>query len=286
MKIGNRNILITGNLIKTARIDNEWDEDLIDPIQFIDQLKHKKIKADIFTFWQRLPDNKPKYSFYMVWDDIAAIPIKSYDYWWTKQIGTKSRNMVTKSRKKGIIVKESELDDAFINGVIKIFNETPIKQGKPFRHYGDDFEKIKKEFLTFGSDLEIIGAYYEEELVGFILLVHGGIWSRTAHIISLVEHRDKAPNNALLAKTVEICALKKIPYCVYANWASGSLAEFKRHNGFEKIQLPRYYVPLNLKGKILLVLGLHKSIGEILPESIVGYLKRIRKSFYEKKFDS
>ncbi len=283
MKIENKNIVITGNLIKTARIDEEWDEDLVDPIKFIDLLKQKKIKADIFTFWQRLPDITPKYDFFMEWDNIAAIPVKSYDYWWTKQIGSNARNMVSKAKKKGLVIKESEYNDTFISGMVKIFNETPVRQGKPFRHYGKDFETIKREFSKYVSNMEIIGAYYNDELVGFIMLVHGGIWSRTAQIISLLEHRDKAPNNALIAKAVEICAIKNVPYCVYANWASGSLAEFKQRNGFEKIALPRYYVPLNIKGRILLALKLHKGISGVLPESLLIILKKIRALVYDKK---
>lgn len=283
MKIENHIIVISGKFIRTARIDEERDVDLVDPIKFINLLKQKKIKADIFTFWQRLPDNEPKYSFFMEWADIAAIPIISYDHWWKEQLTKSGRKSVSQSKRKGLIIKESEFDDSFIRGLVKIFNETPVRRGKPFRHYGKDFETVKKEFSKYLSKTDIIGAYYNDELVGFIMLVHGGIWSRTAQILSLIEHRDKYPNNALIAKAVEICAVKKIPYCIYGDWTSGSLAEFKARNGFEKILLPRYYVPLNLKGKILITLRLHKGLKGILPEYLLEHLKKIKALIYNRK---
>jgi len=42
-------------------------------------------------------------------------------------------------------------------------------------------------------------------------------------------------------------------YCNYIyNDPKSSLTEFKRRNGFEQVLLPRYYIPLTLKGKIAL----------------------------------
>lgn len=282
MLIDNREILITGRLFKTARIDEEWFEDVENPQVLIDELKCSKPGADVFTFWQRLPERRPKYDYYREWDNVAALPIKSYEAWWQEQIKARTRNLIRKSEKKGVVVKETEFNDEFIRGITEIFNETPIRQGKPFWHYGKNFEVVKREFSKNLFREDLIGAYYNNELIGFIFLADAGKYAVPSQIISKIEHRDKSPNNALLAKAVEICAKKKISFLVYFNWDGGTLTEFKRRNGFEKIVLPRYYIPLTYKGRIALKLHLHHGAAGLLPERLLRCLKALRKGFYEK----
>lgn len=284
IRVQNKDIVVTGKLIKFARIKEEEYEDVDDPALLIKEINHAEAKADIFTFWQRLPETKPKYGYYMEWSDVAAIPIKSFDHWWEKQIDAKTRNMIRKAKKQGVEIKVVHFTDDFIGGMISIFNETPIRQGKPFWHYGKDFETVKQEFSRNLHREDIIGAYYEGDLIGFIMLAYAGRFAMTTQIISKLEHRDKAPTNALIAKAVEICEEKEIPYLVYSKWSEGSLGDFKRHNGFEKIGLPRYYVPLTLKGKIILKLRLHRGIRGVLPQKVKDHLVDLRSKCYSMKY--
>jgi hypothetical protein len=62
-----------------------------------------------------------------------------------------------------------------------------------------------------------------------------------------------------------------------------SLTEFKRRNGFESISLPRYYVPLNIKGKIALASRLHRGIAANTPKSIFRLSRKLRKYWYDRK---
>lgn len=283
MQIDDKEINITGNLIKTARIKDEWYEDVDDPPFFIEKLKKSKLKADIFTFWQRLPETEPKYNYYKEWDSIAALPIKSFNYWFEKQIDCKTRNLVRKAKKKEVDIREVSFDDEFVKGLVSIFNETPIRQGKPFWHYGMDFDSVKQVFSRNIHREDIVGAYYNNELIGFIMLANAGKYAMLTQILSKIEHHDKSPNNALIAKAVEICEFKKLPYLIYAYWPKSSLADFKRNNAFEKIDLPRYYVPITLKGMLALKLRLHKGIVGILPEKVVSRLMDLRTIWYSRK---
>ena len=86
MEIKNKAIIIEGTTPRIARLDQEWFEDVESPGIFIDALQESERVPDIFTFWQRLPEITPKYSYRMESDSIAALPIKSYAYWWDKQI--------------------------------------------------------------------------------------------------------------------------------------------------------------------------------------------------------
>src|SRR3989442_10141349 len=211
---------------------------------------------------------------------VAALPIKSYSYWWDKQIDCKTRNMVRKSQKKGVTVRMVSFDDELIQGVTSIFNETPIRQGRRFLHYGKDFETVKREFSRFLFREEIFGAYVGEELVGFIMLADAGRYAYLGQIISKIARRDLAPNNALLAKAVERCAERGIPYLAYALWLEDGLGDFKRNNGFQKFDLPRYFVPLTQKGALAVKLGIYRGWKEIVPKQIKNPLKKLRNLSY------
>lgn len=284
VRVDTKIIIITGKFLKIARIKDEWYEDVEEPEAMIKALKSIRPTPDIFTFWQRLPETEPKYNYFMEVDNVAAIPIKGYEYWYEKQIDINARRAIKKAEKKGVVVKKAEFNDKFIQGMTEIFNETPIRQGKPFWHYGKNFETVKREFSRYLYREDLIGAYYNNELIGFMFLAYAGKYVLPGQIISKIAHRDKAPNNALIAKAVEICEKKKILYFVYFYWGDGSLAEFKRRNGFEKITLPRYYIPLTIKGKIILKLNLHHSALGIIPEKLKVRLKNMRKQFYTRRY--
>src|SRR5262249_10214920 len=113
---------VTPGLVRVMSLEDDWYEDVRDPASVIAALKNSDNKADIFTSWQRLPDTEPRYPYRMEPDSIAALPIKSYSFWWEKQIDRKSRNKIRKSQKNGIIVKPTSFDDEFVRGITCIFN--------------------------------------------------------------------------------------------------------------------------------------------------------------------
>jgi len=281
IQVNNKSLLIQGRSVRIARLEYEWYDDLQDPESIITSLRHVAHPPDILTFWQRLPNVVPRYGYCMENDAIAALPIKSYSFWWQNQLDSAGRNMVRKAEKKGVVVKTTEFDDQFIEGMRSIFNETTIRQGKRFWHYGKDFHTLKSEFGRFLFREEILGAYLNQELIGFIMLAFAGDYAVLGQFISKIAHRDKAPNNILIAKAVQRCAEKGIPYLVYAKWVDGSLGDFKRHNGFEKVELPRYFVPLSMKGRIFVALRLYRGVGGAIPAPVLSWLKRLRRKIIE-----
>jgi hypothetical protein len=285
MIVDDRQIRVTGRFFKTARIAAEWYEFVNDPETFLDRLKQSQIKADAFTFLQPIPDLKPKYTGYCVeWDSIAVLPIATYQNWWTGQIKDKTRNMVRKAQKRGVEVRLAALDDKFVEGIVAIYNECRIRQGKPFKHFGKDFETVRKDNSSFSDRSDFIGAYYDEELIGFAKLVHQGVSANLMQIISKISYRDKAPTNGLIAKAVERCAQSGVSYLQYGTWSRGSLGDFKIHHGFKRFDIPRYYAPLNAKGRMMLVLGCQRSLRDRLPESALDCLTTIRAKWYEFRY--
>lgn len=287
--LDNKEITVTGKLIKIARVKDEWYEEVKDFNTLIKALDNTNIKADLFTFWQSLPEIGPKYNYHMEFENVAAINIISFEHWWAEQINNNTRNAIRRALREGLSTKVINFDDKFVRGVTEIYNESPVRLGRLYPHYGDDFDTIKKKIATFLDRSDFIGAYYNGELIGYIKQTYVGNCAFIMNIISKVKHFDKSPTNALLAKAVEVCAEKKVPYLIYGQYVYGkkgedSLTEFKRHNGFEKINIPRYYIPLTAKGKIALKLGIHNSIVEMLPGRLIKLLIKLRAKWYSIRY--
>jgi hypothetical protein len=61
------------------------------------------------------------------------------------------------------------------------------------------------------------------------------------------------------------------------------MAEFKHHNGFIKMNVPKYYLPLSVKGSIGLKLNLHHDLSTLLPQGLLSYLRKIRTKWYQRR---
>jgi hypothetical protein len=270
-------------LLTTVQLEDEWYDDVRDPDRVIENLRLAKgINADIFTFWQRLPELEPKYAYPMEWEELAVLPIKTYQHWWNHQIKSRVRNQIHKSAKEGVEVRETSFNDDFVSGMTAIFNESPMRQGRRFWHYGKDCETVKRQFSRFVFREDMIAAYYREELIGLVMLGNAGCFGLTGQIISSIKHRDKATNNALIAKCVQVCEKKGMSYLVYLHWSDDSLGEFKRRCGFERTKIPRYFVPLTWRGKLGLKFGIHRGWKHVLPERIKSRLKRLRTAWHSR----
>jgi hypothetical protein len=146
---------------------------------------------------------------------------------------------------------------------------------------------------TYLDSSIFIGAFLGGKLIGFIKLKTNETRTQAGlmHIVSMIQHRDKAPTNALVAQAVRSCAERGISYLVYSNFAYGkkerdNLSDFKERNGFQKIDLPRYYVPLTGIGWVAFRLGLHHEFANHLPEPMVAKIRKLRSAWYNRKFQT
>jgi len=291
LELEGKEIRINGTLIRTAFLDGEGYQFLQDPEATLEILRKSSTRIDLVTFIQRVSDKAPKYNYPMEWDNLAVLPISTFDHWMTRQIDFKVRNKVRKASKNGVVVREVAFDDALIRGISAIYNESPIRQGRRFPHYCKDLQALRAMKATFLDRSIFIGAFFEDSLIGFVKLVtdENRTQAGLMHILSMLGHRDKAATNALMAQAVRSCADRGISHLWYANFSYGkkqsdSLADFKRYNGFEKIELPRYYVPLTVAGRAALRLGLHHSIADRIPEPVSAIYRRVRKFWYARAF--
>ncbi|MGD0071365.1 MAG: hypothetical protein ABSB71_07815 [Candidatus Bathyarchaeia archaeon] len=220
-------------------------------------------------------------------DNVAAAEFDSYEDW-LKQLPKETKTRLMKAREKGLEVKiidpnarSSPFSDVkegvkLAEGIWKIYNETPIRQFRRFNHYGVSLESVQQHVFT--TDNIIIGAYIwveeksdgdvflKHKLVGFVELQCGEDTGVFGQILSLVSFRDVMPNNALIAKAVKICSDRNLHWLVYARMGNHpSLDVFKRNNGFKKVEIKRFYVPLTLRGRIFLLFSLQRSFKDGVP---------------------
>jgi hypothetical protein len=276
-----------GTWLKTARVFDElWQsEPLQSPAQTIEVVRTSGLAADLFTFAQFLPHTTPHYDYHVTWDNLAVAETTNFEAWW-EGLPQESRKNVRKCQKRGVTIRAVEFNDELIAGIKAIYDETPVRQGRRFWHYGKDFAAVKRENSSYVERSRFIGAFIGNELVGFIKLVFVGRTARIMQILSQNAHYDKHPMNALLASSVEYCAGHGIEHLIYGQYVYGnkrrsSVTEFKRRNGFHEVLLPRYYIPFTWKGSLAIAAGLYRTFTEMFPEPVISAALKARNIAYK-----
>lgn len=293
LEVNGKHIIVGGRILKVASIHaEEWQEaEIDDPEECISRLKENRshgLKADVFTYAQKVPNVQPKYSYPVEWDSMAVVHLTNFADWWEGKLPQETRKNTRRAAKRGVIVKVQELDDQLIRDIGDLNNASPLRQGRPFDHYGKTFEQVKKDQSSFISRSDYICAYFKKELIGFIKIVRCGKVATILQIITRDSASDKRPGNALIVKLVEHCleiGMKHLIYgqYVYGNKRTSTLIEFKKRHGFENVLVPRYYVPLTLKGRIGMALKLHHDLVGILPDKLIQLGGRLREKWYKVK---
>ncbi len=289
LQIDGTTVVVQGDWLKVAAVHDEmWMESEIeDPEAYIKRLKAQKasgMRADIFTFTQKLPATTPKYAYPMEADSIAAIPLTTFKEWW-ENLPQESRKNVRKSQKRGVIVQVKELDDELIRGIVAVNNDSPLRQGRRFPHYGKSFDEVKRDYSSFLDRCDFICAYVEDELIGFLKIVYRGEIASVLQLLVKGGYYDRKPSNALITKAVELCEAKQKSFLTYGYYSYGnkrdsSIVDFKVRSGFKELFVPRFYVPLTTWGSLCLKLNLHRGLLGILPHKLITMGLSARTKWY------
>lgn len=291
MKIGETDIKIKGRIVRIAYPELEKYELLQDPDAVIEVLSSARPRIDLFTFLQITSDDAPKYPYAVEMDNMAVLPITTFESWW-KQLRSEARNRARQAEKRGVTVREVAFSDELVKGMWEVYNESPMRQGKPNVHYGKDVATVYREEATFLERSIFIGAYLGEQLIGFVKLVTDKerTHANMMNVVAMVKHRDKAPTNALIAQAVRCCAERGIRYLAYQGFTYGkqridSLTNFKVINGFQRVDLPRYYVPLTPLGAAFFRMGLHRNALDWLPVPVADKFRELRTAWYKRRLE-
>jgi Acetyltransferase (GNAT) domain len=290
LDINGQTLYATGTWLRTAKVRGEemMEDELSNPCAYIEELKGKgshTLRADIFTFTQKLPATHPKCPYPFDWESVAAIHLVNFDQWWTS-LPQETRKNVRRSAKRGAVVKTSEFNDQLIQGIRGVNDDSPLRQGMPNAYYGRSFDETKKLYGEFAGRCDFVCAYYGNELIGFLHLVYRRGVAAILNLTTKPSHFDKRPANSLMAEAVRICAAKGISHITYGLYNYGNkrdnpLREFKIRCGFTEVLVPRYFVPLTLWGGICVKTKLHRGAVGILPHSAIMAAVRVRSLWYK-----
>lgn len=284
-------IVLLGRWLRTAMIKGEtWlaGDVPADPGSLVAALAGCKPKPDLLTFTQKLPAARPKYPYPMEWDNVAAIPLSTYADWWEHRATQVTRKNVRRAAKRGTLVKPMEFNDELLRGIVAINNEVPVRDGRPFWHYGKDLETVRRDYSAYLDRSVFLVATFGEELIGFIRIVDLGETASVMQLLCKNAHFDKRPANALLAKAVETCVEKGFKFLVYGRFVYGDntqspLTEFKRRNGFGRYDVPAYYVPLTFKGRLAIKFRVHMGFRRWIPRPLIRWARGLRRSYLDRK---
>jgi hypothetical protein len=288
-EICGRTVVVTGKKIRIAQVKDEGvveGEPVEGPDLFISKLKESNLQADVFTFAQRPPDTTPRYNYHWEWDNWAAIPTACFKQWW-ENLPQVSRKNVRRSARRGVVVKVIPFDENLVKGVHRIYNSIQVRDGRLFWHYGQKVDRVRQDLATYLDRSDFIGAYLGEELIGFLKMVYVDDTATIFHIISMDEHYDKRPQNALIAQAAEVCEQKGISHLIYGKFIYGnkrrsSLVEFKRRNGFQQVNFPRYYISMTPLGTLFVRLRLYRGFSGLIPEPILHIILSCRAWYYKR----
>ena len=268
-------IIVTGKLVRTANVHDEaWSEtELHNPEHCVRELRERGPRADIFTFTQMPPGHPVDFQYHSEPDSIAVVRLESFDRWWTG-LPQETRKNVRRSARYGVRIEIKEFGDELVRELVALNNTSAIRQGRKYTHHGKSFEQVKKDHRSFVERSDFICAYFENELIGFVKLVYRGNVASILNLLTNETHHDKRPSNALIKTAVERCAQKGVSYLTYGNFHYGNkrntpITQFKVRNGFEEILIPRYFVPLTLRGRLYMTLGLHRGLIGVLPNRVL-----------------
>jgi len=291
LAINGVNIIVRGKWVRVAMVHDEaWlVDELKDPQACIDRLKMERmpvLKADVFSFSQKLPNMSVQYPYPYQMDSVAAVHVTSFKRWWEEKLPQETRKNVRRSQKRGVTIAVRKLDDNLIQEMVELSCDSPVRQGVPFAHYGKSSETIRKDQGAFLDRSDYICAYIGTELVGFLKLVYRGEIASIINLLPKASRSDARPANALVAKAVELCEQKGIAYLTYGKYRYGnqghtSLMEFKERNGFRELFVPRYHVPLTLRGSMAKLLKLHLEPVEIFPQSVIDCGRGMRAKWFK-----
>jgi hypothetical protein len=244
---------------KKAQYSIEYIYDTEPTYELLTDLKKRGV--DLLIFAQRsFLGSRPSYPFHREDEVIALLKIDTFDDWWKFKIGKKVRERIRGAQRKGVDVRPVKPDESFFKSAQNIYNETPIRQGLRYSGYGISLPAVKRKFENLERS-NVLGAYYEEELIGFIWVVYGDRAASIESFVSLIEHRNKAPNNLLMAETIRSCSEKDFHFLWYAHMGYlEGLDSFRKHHGFVGSSNPKYFVPLSSKGMLAIRLGVHRGL--------------------------
>lgn len=216
-------------------------------------------------------------------DNRSCLRVEDPDYWGKKVVAKDVRESLRRIRREGVEVREMPFNASSCEDISTLFNESPIRQGKRYWHYGKSAAQIQEELSPLASRSLYVGAYHRGRLVGFTQVVRLesiGVL-RTVHVLGSLVSRKVRPVTAMIDWMVRYGwenGFQRIVYGKhdYGNASNDSLTAFKSRHGFRSEPLRIDYHCLCPQGAWYLAAGLHRNLREMTPRHLALFLKKAR----------
>jgi hypothetical protein len=290
-RIAGAAVIERGRLLKSAQLfDQFWleVERIPDLDLLVDELRRSAHRPDLLFYTQRVPDTEPRYRYSFRRQNFAVLQLTTYDAWFQSAVSAATRRNVRASEKRGVSVRVCQFDDAYVAGISAIYNESPVRAGRPYWHYGKPLDVVRKENGTYAARSTYLAAFIGEEMVGYMKIVWDRKTAAIMQILSKTSAREARPNNALMAEAVRQACARGVEWLIYEKFDYGnkvgdSLTRFKQGNGFVRMDVPRYCVALTVKGKMALAMGMDRELKDMIPERLAARAREWRARWLESR---
>lgn len=206
-------------------------------------------------------------------DNVSCLPLTTPSRW-LASLSQEARRNVRLAARRGVAVERLRFTPEAATELKAIYDETPLRQGRIFPHFGKPLASVHEENSTYAERSVYLAARLEGEMCGFLKMVRVGSAFKIMQILALQRLRSHRVMNALIAAAVEeACAARAecLIYCrhYYGRETDHSLTVFKERNGFRALHHRRLFLPLTLRGRLGLLCGLHRSLRSIAPPALL-----------------
>ena len=145
--IGGHTIVLSPGWLSMAEVKDEaWlvGDVVVEPEACFAAIAAANLKADLFTFTQKLPNTTPRYGYAMEWEDVAAIRTSDFDSWW-QRVPQETRKNVRRAARRGVEVRDVQLGE-ILDGIVEINNESPVRQARSFWHHAKSPAQVLRDY--------------------------------------------------------------------------------------------------------------------------------------------
>jgi hypothetical protein len=194
---------------------------------------------------------------------IALLSFSSFSAWWKCHRVAKARNHVRAAIKAGVTVEEVEgvSDQATAKDVVRMYDESPIRENRYFRGYGRwDVSTVQRFFKTDDRSITLL-AKCNRRVIGIdmskfkrdVAILASGITSLKAR------RKFRGIDHMFLARQIEALGQRGVRYLIYGKCGVlPHLDAFKIENGFRPVEVNYNHLLLTRKAMVLAEFGLHR----------------------------
>ncbi len=198
---------------------------------------------------------------------------KGFEYIWKNKFNKKARNLVRKFLRSGGKVELLKNPLNYVDDIMEINLSKPLRQGRPlpetYTRKDLVIQILERNIRDKGEHFRVYGAFIKDKLVAYAYVSEHNGYAYISRFLTHAKYFKYAASNGLLSFIIESLCKEGVKVVQYGYWSRHyeGVNHFLQQHGFEKGEVRAYYIPLTMKGS--LVLKMFKTLYKI-KESFIG----------------